>query len=60
MTITTGTAFHFAPEVTQGPRSYEIMHPLNERFFRRLEMEWMPKGGYEDISEAKQAINDYV
>lgn len=31
-----------------------------ERFFRSFKTEWMPKGGYEDIAEAKQAICDYI
>ena len=31
-----------------------------ERFFRSFKTEWMPKGGYEDIAEAKQAIMDYI
>ena len=31
-----------------------------ERFFRSFKTEWMPKGGYEDIADAKQAICDYI
>ena len=31
-----------------------------ERFFRSFKTEWMPKGGYEDIFEAKSAITDYI
>lgn len=31
-----------------------------ERFFRSFKTEWMPKGGYEDIDKAKQAISDYI
>lgn len=31
-----------------------------ERFFRSFKTEWMPKGGYEDIAEAKSAIVDYI
>lgn len=31
-----------------------------ERFFRSFKMEWMLKGGYEDIAEAKSAIVDYI
>ena len=31
-----------------------------ERFFRSFKTEWMPKGGYEDIVEAKSAIIDYI
>ena len=31
-----------------------------ERFFRSFKTEWMPKGGYEDIAEAKSAITDYI
>lgn len=31
-----------------------------ERFFRSFKTEWMPKGGYEDLAEAKNAINDYI
>ena len=33
-----------------------------ERFFRgfKFKIEWMPKDGYEDIAEAKQAIIDYI
>ncbi len=31
-----------------------------ERFFRSFKTEWMPKGGYEDIAEAKCAISDYI
>ena len=31
-----------------------------ERFFRSFKTEWMPKGGYENIAEAKQAICDYI
>ena len=31
-----------------------------ERFFRSFKTEWMPKGGYENIAEAKSAIADYI
>ncbi len=31
-----------------------------ERFFRSFKTEWMPKGGYENIFEAKSAITDYI
>jgi putative transposase len=31
-----------------------------ERFFRSFKTEWMPKGGYEDITEAKLAISNYI
>jgi len=31
-----------------------------ERFFRSFKTEWMPKGGYEDIFEAKRAICNYI
>ena len=31
-----------------------------ERFFRSFKTEWMPKGGYEDIAEAKSAISSYI
>jgi len=31
-----------------------------ERFFRSFKTEWMPKGGYENIAEAKSAIIDYI
>ena len=31
-----------------------------ERFFRGFKTEWMPKGGYENIAEAKSAIIDYI
>ena len=31
-----------------------------ERFFRSFKTEWMPKGGYGDIAEAKSAITDYI
>ena len=31
-----------------------------ERFFRSFKTEWMPKGGYENIDAAKQAISDYI
>lgn len=31
-----------------------------ERFFRSFKTEWMPKGGYKDIAEAKHAITDYI
>ena len=31
-----------------------------ERFFRSFKTEWMPKGGYEDIAEAKGAISSYI
>lgn len=31
-----------------------------ERFFKNFKIEWLPKGGYEDISEAIQAIIDYI
>ena len=31
-----------------------------ERFFRSFKTEWMPKGGYENIAEAKSAIVDYI
>ena len=31
-----------------------------ERFFRGFKTEWMPKGGYENIAEAKSAIVDYI
>lgn len=31
-----------------------------ERFFRSFKTEWMPKGGYENIADAKQAICDYI
>ena len=30
------------------------------RFFRSFKTEWMPKGGYENITEAKQDICDYI
>lgn len=31
-----------------------------ERFFGSFKTEWMPKGGYEDIAEAKDAIMYYI
>ncbi|MGA6102879.1 DDE-type integrase/transposase/recombinase [Psychrobacter pocilloporae] len=31
-----------------------------ERFFRSFKTEWMLKGGYENITEAKQDICDYI
>ena len=31
-----------------------------ERFFRSFKTEWVPKGGYENITEAKQDICDYI
>ncbi len=31
-----------------------------ERFFRSFKTEWIPKGGYENIAEAKSAIIDYI
>ena len=31
-----------------------------ERFFRSFKTEWMPKGGYENIAEAKIAISNYI
>ena len=31
-----------------------------ERFFRSFKTEWMPKGGYENITEASSAITDYI
>ncbi|MGP9456933.1 IS3 family transposase [Psychrobacter sp. AOP7-D2-23] len=31
-----------------------------ERFFRSFKTEWMPKGGYENIDDAKSAIADYI
>ena len=31
-----------------------------ERFFRSFKTEWMLKGGYENIAEAKNAIVDYI
>ncbi|SLJ83435.1 transposase OrfAB subunit B [Psychrobacter sp. DAB_AL43B] len=31
-----------------------------ERFFRSFKTEWMPKGGYENITEAKIAISNYI
>ena len=31
-----------------------------ERFFRSFKTEWMPKGGYENITEAKQDVCDYI
>ena len=31
-----------------------------ERFFRSFKTEWMPKGGYEDMAEASNAISDYI
>lgn len=31
-----------------------------ERFFRSFKTEWMPKGGYENIAEARTAIIDYI
>ena len=31
-----------------------------ERFFRSFKTEWMPKGGYEDIFEAKSDITKYI
>ena len=31
-----------------------------ERFFRSFKTEWMPKGGYENIAEAKSGIVDYI
>ncbi|WP_329958684.1 IS3 family transposase [Psychrobacter sp. I-STPA10] len=31
-----------------------------ERFFRSFKTEWMPKVGYENIKEAKCAINEYI
>ena len=32
----------------------------SERFFRSFKTEWMPKGGYENIAEARTAIIDYI
>ncbi|MFC6205584.1 integrase core domain-containing protein [Psychrobacter urativorans] len=40
------------------PRSWD--NAPTERFFRSFKTEWMPKGGYEDIFEAKSAISDYI
>lgn len=31
-----------------------------ERFFRSFKTEWIPKGCYENIFEAKSAITDYI
>jgi len=31
-----------------------------EGFFRSFKTEWMPKGGYENITEARSAIVDYI
>ncbi len=31
-----------------------------ERFFRSFKTEWMPKNGYEDIDEARQAVSAYI
>ena len=31
-----------------------------ERFFRSFKTEWILKGGYENIAEAKSAIIDYI
>lgn len=31
-----------------------------ERFFRSFKTEWMPKGSYENIAEARTAIIDYI
>ncbi len=31
-----------------------------ERFFRSFKTEWMPKNGYENMTEAKTAIVDYI
>ena len=31
-----------------------------ERFFRSFKTEWMPKGGYETITETKIAISNYI
>lgn len=31
-----------------------------ERFFRSFKTEWMPKNGYDNIDEARQAVNDYI
>ncbi len=31
-----------------------------ERFFRSFKTEWMPKGGYKNITEARTAIIDYI
>ena len=31
-----------------------------ERFLRSFKTEWIPKGGYENIAEAKSAIVDYI
>lgn len=30
------------------------------RFFRSFKTEWMPKNGYDNIDEARQAVNDYI
>ncbi|MBZ1391476.1 transposase [Psychrobacter pacificensis] len=30
------------------------------RFFRSFKTEWMPKNGYDNMDEARQAVNDYI
>ncbi|MGP5438219.1 MULTISPECIES: integrase core domain-containing protein [Psychrobacter] len=40
------------------PRSWD--NAPTERFFRSFKIVWMPKGGFEDIAEASNAISDYI
>lgn len=47
-----------AKQCFTNPRSWD--NAPTERFFRSFKTEWMPKGGYENISEAKSAIIDYI
>ncbi|MDE4454682.1 hypothetical protein EPB74_05350 [Psychrobacter sp. DAB_AL62B] len=47
-----------AKQCFANPRSWN--NAPTERFFRSFKTEWMPKGGYENIAEAKSAIIDYI
>ncbi len=41
-------------------RGYCWDNAIMERWFRSFKSEWMPKGGYENIVQAKQDIAEYV
>ena len=47
-----------AKQCFANPRSWD--NAPTERFFRSFKTEWMPKGGYENIAEAKSAMIDYI
>ena len=62
------TSKHFAQSVADCTKMKQSMsrkgncwdNAPTERFFRSFKTEWMPKGGYENITEAKQDICDYI